>query len=380
MEKKQRIDSIDALRGFALLGILWVNIYVFHAPYAYYPDFYGGFKGIDELLVFISSSFIAGKFMFIFAFLFGYGANIQYRRMANDSKFGKFWNRRMVALAGFGIIHLLFFWFGDILLPYALLGFLIPFLLKRQVKTLLILGVSLYFSSVAISFVFRWFLLPSISIQSDLSLDQFIEIYSSSMYWELLPYRLQEFWSLRNEKLAFYLPKELALFCFGIAAGKLKLIETYRPKWLNFLFALVIILLWYGFRSEYFEWYNPDENPLIVPFLIGQNIVVEILLGLFYILGFTCLFHQKWVGKILQFFIPVGRTSLSNYFLQSLVCVFLFYGYGLGWYGSLRPIDLLYLTIGIFIVEVILSTLWLQKFKQGPLEWLWRKWSYKGLQ
>lgn len=376
-QKNRRIATIDALRGFALLGILWVNIYVFNAPYAHYSEFYGAFKGVNGLLVAFSSTFIAGKFMFIFAFLFGYGAAMQYRKMNNDLLFASFWNRRMLGLAIFGVLHLVLFWFGDILLPYAILGVLIPLLVRQKVRTLLIGGIACYYSSVLFVFAEKWFEANVISIQSELSLKEFIMIYSKSSFTDLLPYRISEFWSLTNEKLAFYMPKELALFCLGIAAGKLKAIEQFKPKppWL--VVGLAFAIIWFTTRQVYFSWYNPEENPLIIPFLIAQNILFEILLGSVYVFGFLSVFRDKIGEYLLKLFIPVGRMSLTNYFLQSLVCVLLFYGYGYGLYGSLSPLELLLYTIIIYVMQVLISWLWLQRFDQGPLEGIWRNWSYR---
>ncbi len=367
-----RIHAIDALRGFALLGILWVNIYVFNAPYAHYSVFYGAFEGVNSSLVFFSSSFVAGKFMFIFAFLFGYGAQLQSQKISDLGLFTNYWNRRMFVLAVFGLAHLIFFWFGDILLPYAILGFLIPYLLRFNPRKLFIIGLGLYLSSAFAVLIVKLFELPDPGIASEMKLDAFIRLYSSSSYMELLPYRLEEFWSLRNEKLVFYLPKELALFCFGIAAGKLKLIESYLPKTPYLLLGFSMAILWYLYRGEYFALYQPDENPLLIPVLIVQNIVFEIVLGAVYIFGFIHLCRLRVGVYLIRIFSPVGRMSLTNYFFQSLVCVVLFYGFGFGLYGSLNPMELLYISVIIFFIQTLLSHVWLSRLRQGPLELCWR--------
>lgn len=369
----KRIISIDALRGFALFGILWVNIYVFNAPYAYYSEFYGAFTGINAWLVWFSSSLVAGKFMFIFAFLFGYGAELQFSRMSDFNRFKQYWNNRMVVLAFFGIGHIVFFWFGDILLPYALLGFFIPVLLKLKPKPLIGVGLTLYLSSAVVVFVLKLFDLPDPGIASALSLDEFINIYSNASFTELLPYRIEEFWSLKNEKFVFYLPKELALFCFGIAAGKLQLIEGHRFTSVHLLVGLGVAILWNVFKGKYFALYSPDKNPLIIPFLIIQNIAFEIVLGTVYIFGFVKLCNSQIGNFLTDWLALVGRMSLTNYFLQSFICVLLFYGYGLGWSGTLNPTELAICTFVIFISQGVFSIMWLSRFKQGPLEYVWRR-------
>ena len=111
-----RIYQIDALRGFALLGILVVNIFVFHAPYSHYSAFYLTFEGVEAAVVETIVTFFAGKFMFIYAFLFGYSFWLQFEKKGQEQLFKAYWYRRMLILAGFGILHGILYVIGFFLL------------------------------------------------------------------------------------------------------------------------------------------------------------------------------------------------------------------------------------------------------------------------
>ncbi len=310
--------------------------------------------------------------MFLFAFLFGYGAQIQFERRKDIHEFSRYWRNRMLVLSVFGIMHILLFWFGDILLPYALLGLLIPAFVRLKPKTLFIVGFISYTSSALFVLLQKLLDLADFSIQSALSLEEFISVYSNSGFADLFPFRMEEFFSLRNEKLAFYMPKELALFCFGIASAKLNWVLTFKPavKWI--IIALFAAITWNVFKDEYFGLFN-HEQPPVIPFLIVQNVIFEIILGYAYIAGFVYLYKLKVFDKVFDILAKVGRMSLTNYFLQSVVCVLLFYGYGLGWYGSKKPTELLFLTVVIFSAQCVFSVFWLRFYRQGPLEFVWRK-------
>lgn len=374
-----RIGSIDALRGLALFGILVVNICVFNAPYAHYGAFYGKFEGFQSMVIETVITLAGGKFMFIFAFLFGYGCWMQFSRAESYLSFRSFWWRRMSVLAVFGLLHLLLFWFGDILLPYALLGFTLPFFVKQGNKTLVISGVVLYFFPVIFSTAQRNLGWAPIGTASPIPLDEFIQVFGNGSFAEIFELRWHEYWSFRNEKLVFYIPKEWGLFLLGIWASRKQLFTAVPVRrLLPFLIVFIsIALAWEIFKHDVFAWTKPAENPKIIPLLIGFNTMAEFMHGSSYILGFIALWRINIMQKLLSPLKWVGRMSLTQYFLQSLVCVFIFYSYGFGLYGQLKPSQLVGLATAIFSVQVAISYFWLQNRKQGPLEAIWRLLSYR---
>ena len=218
-----RIHQIDALRGFALFGILVVNIFVFHAPYPHYGEFYFQFAGTEIRVLENMFFFFAGKFMFIYAFLFGYSFWLQYEKAELKSNFKSYWNRRMLLLAAFGLLHILLLSFGDILLPYAILGLSLPFFARLSNKKVLLWSFLIYLIPVY-EFVLRGFVeYPSIFMQPVVPLENYIEINGQGSFFEILRLRLQDYFSLKNEKLIVYIPKEISLFLIGRLAAKSKL-------------------------------------------------------------------------------------------------------------------------------------------------------------
>ncbi|MCH2081610.1 MAG: DUF418 domain-containing protein [Saprospiraceae bacterium] len=370
-----RLHQIDALRGFALFGILIVNIFVFHAPYSHYTAFYGKFEGLEGLVIENMIFFFGGKFMFIYAFLFGYSFWLQYQKIKDKNRLSAYWNKRMLILAIFGLLHILLLSYGDILLPYALLGLSLPFFVRLKDRWVILCFLLVYLIPVY-EFVLRGFVnFPSIFIQPILPLEEYITSYSSGDVWEIFKLRLKDYFSLRNEKLIMYIPKELALFLTGMLAGKYQLAQ--RISW---RLAVPFIIVAFGtigamffFRSQIIGLFD-YENSVVQRSLLGLTIQFsEFMHGGLYIIGFLFLWKNKMAQKLLYLLQFPGRLSLTNYLVQSLICSIIF-NY-MGYYGQLLPSQLIIMAFVIFIIQVIFSYWWLQKHAQGPIEKLWRNWS-----
>ena len=370
-----RLHQIDALRGFALFGILIVNIFVFHAPYSHYTAFYGKFEGLEGLVIENMIFFFGGKFMFIYAFLFGYSFWLQYQKIKDKNRLSAYWNKRMLILAIFGLLHILLLSYGDILLPYALLGLSLPFFVRLKDRWVILCFLLVYLIPVY-EFVLRGFVnFTSIFIQPILPLEEYITSYSSGDVWEIFKLRLKDYFSLRNEKLIMYIPKELALFLTGMLAGKYQLAQ--RISW---RLAVPFIIVAFGtigamffFRSQIIGLFD-YENSVVQRSLLGLTIQFsEFMHGGLYIIGFLFLWKNKMAQKLLYLLQFPGRLSLTNYLVQSLICSIIF-NY-MGYYGQLLPSQLIIMAFVIFIIQVIFSYWWLQKHAQGPIEKLWRNWS-----
>ncbi|MEL7222526.1 MAG: hypothetical protein AAGJ93_14485, partial [Bacteroidota bacterium] len=257
-----RLYQIDALRGFALFGILMVNIFVFHAPYAHYGPFYYQFEGINSVVVEHVVFFFAGKFMFMYAFLFGYSFWLQFKKASDKQQFHAYWNKRMLLLAIFGILHVLLLSYGDILLPYAILGLSLPFIIRLSNTKILICFLLIYLIPVY-EFVLRGFIeFPSIFTQPVETLERYIEINGQGSFWEIFLLRIQDYFSLRNEKLILYIPKELALFLLGILAAKAEwATKLNKQSGLVFCFcALLVIASMYFYKSEIITFFDYQES------------------------------------------------------------------------------------------------------------------------
>ena len=370
--KSTRIHEIDAVRGIALFGILLVNIFVFHAPYAHYSTFYGAFTGWQELALGGMLSLAAGKFLFLFSFLFGYG--IQLQSKSKGDSFTSYHFKRMVILFLFGVIHILVFWFGDILANYAVLGLLIMPFLKWNTSSLIILSVCIYAIRPLYYFgvvLFGW---PTIGVNPPADLDTFVQTFSSGDYLDIARLRMLEWTSFQLENLIWYIPKTFATMILGMAASKWKLsskLVQYRGWYTKMgIGLLLIVLLWAFFKGSFFALFDMEAQPLWRPVLIGLNLGFEVVQGCVYFALFFLLFSS--FQTLRQPMAATGRLALTNYILQSMICVLIFYGFGWGLYGSLHPTDLIWITLVVFIVQVLMSKAYLTQYKFGPLEWLWR--------
>ena len=369
----KRIPQIDALRGFALFGILMVNIFVFHAPYAHYGPFYYQFEGTQIAALEWMVNLFAGNFMFIYAFLFGYGCWMQYEKFDSTSDFRSYWNRRMIILAAFGILHVLLLSFGDILLPYALLGLTLPFLLHLKDRTLILLALLVYLIPVY-EFVIRAIVeYPSIFDHTAVPLETYLQVNSEENLWEIFKLRMHDYWSFKNEKVVVYIPKEWALFIVGIIASRHKLATQLNLKkdLLLCAIALAFVVFKLFFKSAFVGLFD-IENSILQRSFVGFMIQAsEFAHGMLYILGFWLLWKSNLFQKAFSILQYPGRLSLTNYIMQSLICVIIFSGFG--YYGGLNPIQLIVLAMVIFAAQVIFSYFWLQNHRFGPLEGIWRK-------
>ena len=373
-----RIHQIDALRGFALLGILIVNIFVFHAPYPYYGEFYFQFEGANLVALEYMIFLCAGKFMFIYAFLFGYSFWIQYQKFEEEKLFRSYWNRRMVLLIGFGVLHVLLLSFGDILLPYALLGLTLPFFARLRNSTIIICFLLIYLIPVY-EFVLRGFWeASSIFMQPSAPLETYIETNRNGNFLEIFALRMKDYFSFGNEKLIMYIPKEISLFLVGMMAARADLANKLNAvKGSVFcVFALGVIGLMYFFQGNIIEFFD-IEHSIVQRSFIGLLIhFSEFAHGCLYIIGFLLLWKVQPLQKLLYPLTYTGKLSLTNYLMQSLICVVIFSG--LDYYGTLTPIELIVTALLIYVGQLVFSYLWLQKNRYGPLEYIWRKYSKAG--
>lgn len=372
-----RIIELDALRGIALFGILMVNIFVFHAPLCYYGEFYGAFEGLQILTVDIVVDFFVGKFLFIFAFLFGYGIVLQ--QNTHQKNFRGFFIRRMGVLLVFGLLHILLFWLGDILASYAVLGLVaLPFVQLSD-------GKILFFGSCFVLFRPLYYIgavtldWPMINPEQPAELEVFKSTFQNGTYFEIFTLRMKEFAAFMPENLVWYIPKSFGLFLLGIYACRQNLFSCIKKNQIKSIIISVLLVVssfaWHSLRMDFFKSIDLTEDPYWRPALIGLNVLFETAMGIGYLIGFSVLFQKK--NLLTTLLSNTGRLALTNYIFQSLACVLIFYGYGLGYYMKLNPTDLIWISVAIFGFNVLFSNWYLKFYSQGPLEFLWRRFNFK---
>ncbi|MFI3131408.1 DUF418 domain-containing protein [Mammaliicoccus sciuri] len=371
---KQRIFSIDALRGFSLLGILLMNILTFAYPYQIINPF-EFFQHQDGAWFKISSLFIIASFYPIFAFLFGFGLSIMYQNSLDKGlNYYPMITRRLLFLLLLGIIHGVFIFYGDILSTYALLGLIaIIFVRLKPQYTLVAL-------SIGIGIFVLLYLLPMILLKDVTQIESFVglqelervnNILSSADYVSIIGFNLKYFGMNIANAILVGPFSILPIMLFGIYAHQINWFNKIKQhKNLYMVIGVVVLILGLAIKMIQIVLEGSVTSQLMSQ-MIGGPIV-----ALSYIMFFVILCEDQTVRKILTPLQSIGKLSLTTYISQSIICIIIFYGVGLNYYGKLPVLTIYIIGIVIYCVQLILSYLYLLKFKQGPLEKLWRKVTY----
>lgn len=379
----QRQYFLDALRGFAILGIILVNIAVFSSVY------YGsGIRDplmqspLDYLISFLISTLFETKFYLLFSFLFGYSFTIQMVSAAqkNDTFVYSFF-RRLLGLLIIGTLHAIFLYHGDILATYALMG-IILYCLRHQTDRFLITIASCLIVLTSLC----WFLVALDSSNSTMDIPAWINFLQQKQTkflgnWTAIIHQHWIEWQSTSLITIFMqAPTALAMFCLGLIAGRKQIFLNFQLYQKQAIILCIIglfiglpIAIFYGYTTTYLQ--NPQTE--LIAFAL--NILTGPLLCIAYIVLAFKLYQTNIGQKLFQIFIPVGKTALSNYILQSLICTFIFFGIGFGLMGQLTPTQTIVIAFAIFLIQCLFSYLWLNHFKYGPLEWALRcftKWQW----
>lgn len=394
----ERAEVIDALRGFALFGILLVNMYLFSHPVQMVilpvdPAEDGLNRIADRLVRFFAET----KFYSLFSFLFGLGFSLQMvRAEERGARFLRLYTRRLITLFLIGVVHAYFIWVGDILMLYAVLGFLLLLYRKARPKTLVIwvvvfLTLPFLFNLLSVGGIEMGRMAgPDVAAQIDKSfaeqdsvfragVEAAYRVYPNGSFGEITAQRASEmpFMAFGNLFLA---PGVFGMFLLGHYFGRRELFQNVDENLILFrrLFWWGLILgvignLIYAMLVPSISRAQP--SPPLLTAMAGQTIGAPALC-LFYIASITLLSRHTVWKKRLKVLVSAGRIPLSNYLGQSVVCTLIFYGYGLGLFGQANKSTGLLLAIVIYIVLVLLSHWWTRHFQFGPAEWLWRSLTY----
>ncbi|XXM72988.1 DUF418 domain-containing protein [Lysinibacillus sphaericus] len=385
---KERMVTIDIIRGFALFGIFLVNMPTFHSP-EFMKSMYGipvDYSGVDHWIDVFFALFVDMKFFTIFSFLFGLGFYIFMSRAEEKGlRMNRLYLRRIFALLLFGIAHLVGLWFGDILHTYAVAGLLLIFFYKRKIKTMVIWAFSLLF---VINALFALMLLipssfleqtESASAASMLygSMEEYLHVYEHGNYIEWVSYRLGTEVPAMLANLIPAMFPVLAMFLFGLAAGKAGIFRDVEKhagfirkiRTLSFVISVPLVLILAMYMTK--VWDVGVKQEFVVQLFTSLS---GLTLCFFYISALTLLLRkEKWQGKLrpLGF---TGQMALTNYLMQTILSVGIFVGFG--FYGDVSLWLGTVICLVIFSLQMAFSTWWLKKFRFGPFEWLWRSFTY----
>jgi len=400
---QKRIVELDLMRGFALFGILIVNMQFFGLPFYTVVSDMNPFNSPADLASrFLVGVAFEGKFITLFSFLFGLGFWIFISRARQKGRSaGPLFLRRLFILALFGAAHAFLFWAGDILLFYALLGLVTMLFLNRKDRTLkvwIVLLPVLHILFVAgIVALVQWGMsVPEAADEITREIDQSraemeamaataMETYRSGTFTEMMEIRRRELAFAYQGFImggigVFYL---LAVFLAGMYAGRtgwftnigerLPALRHYVPWLLILGFACAVpgYLLMRGVDIMMPGWHMPLH---LLLFIVGSPALtasyVILLLSAWHRYG------REMSGWFWQALRDTGRMSLTIYLTQTLVATTIFNGYGLGMYGQVPVWMMVLLAISLFAIQMAVAHWWMKHFTMGPLEWLWRAATY----
>jgi uncharacterized protein len=411
----ERITSLDKLRGVAILGILVMNIYAFAMPFiAYMNPLRGGGAEAHNIGTWVFTHILFDqKFISIFAMLFGAGLVLMTERAeARGAKPARFYFRRQFWLVVIGALHGYFIWFGDILFAYAVIGMIVYPLRKRSPRALIIIACLLLPVTQLLNFgnakMMEQLLVEVAEIETlleqgevldeeqqktlegweqqrvfmmptDDDIQKDIDAYRGG-YVDIVQHRaplvamMQVFMVL-----AFGLWRISALMMIGMALMKLGILTGERSADFYRRFMLVFYLL--GLPLTVFsaaDLLAHQFEPLYILRVGGMaNYFGSILVALGHI-GLV-----MWIAKtgalqgLMDRFAAVGRMALTNYLAHSVILTTVFYGYGFGLYNTVPRFQQMGFVLAVVALQLLWSKWWLERYRFGPVEWLWRSLTYR---
>jgi uncharacterized protein len=411
---QDRIQTLDLLRGFAVLGILLVNIWVYALPFpaALNPRLVGFDSVSDRIVSLFVHLFAYTKTMPIFSMLFGAGIVLFASRLAaRGLKPARFFVRRQLWLLFFGLAHAYLLWNGDILVPYAVIGLILYRLRRRRPRTLVLLAVlamlvpkitvqvgGIYMEKMQVEGQAAEQALAagdSLSADQEVALERWREqgpmwnptatdidelaAIMRGSYVGILTHNAPEtammhlflYPMIAGWNIAGYMLLGMMLFKTGVLKGE----RSAR-------FYAWMALGCYGLglpSALYCLWYYDTHHENFIHILRFGMPLVSVsgpLVALGHIALIILAWQRGWLGKLQSWLSAAGRMAFTNYISQTLICTTLFYGYGLGLFAGLNRLSLLGVVIGIWILQLWWSPWWLNRFRFGPLEWLWRSLTY----
>jgi len=389
--KKDRIVSLDILRGIAILGILIMNIQSFSMPGAAYlnPMAYGDMTGINKWVWILSHVFGDQKFMTIFSILFGAGVVLFTENAERKSgRSAGLHYRRTFWLLLIGLIHAHLIWYGDILVAYAICGFIVYLFRKVNPKVLLILGILMiaihtliylffglsmgFWPSDAIADTQESWLPGAETLQKEITAytgtfsQQLSQRSNSAFFLETFVFLTTIIWRAGGLMLV-----GMGFYKWGILSAKKSKVFYRKGVIISWIIGLPIVI--YGIVLNYANNWSMEYS-----MFLGSQF--NYWGSLFVSFGFICLVmllvKSDGLQGIKDRLAAVGRMALSNYLMQSIICVFIFYGIGFGLFGSVERIWQLIIVLGVWLVQFLWSLPWLQHYNFGPFEWFWRSLTY----
>ncbi|MCZ8164780.1 DUF418 domain-containing protein [Silanimonas sp.] len=384
-----RIDVLDRLRGFALLGIFLMNIEYFGRPLQdYVLGVPAGLQGLDAAAAWFVYTFVQGKFWVLFSLLFGMGFAVMADRARDAGRpFLGTYLRRTALLALFGLLHIALLWDGDILLSYAVTALVLMAFLHVRGHALWLSGAALYLGAsalAALSGLVLQLLPPSqlapIAAQMDEATAQAqaaVEVYAHGSFVAVAQQRLETVFAyMVPSAWPMQIPSILGVFLIGawlVRSGRMVDVVANRGFFTRLLIvALPLAVLGVGASLAVGTQFPAGEDFPRAMLATGLMMLGNLPASLAIVSLFALLAGSSFGARMTAVLAPAGRMALTNYLTQSLICSLVFYGYGLGQYGEWGRASQVGFVVLVFVAQVLASRWWMARFEFGPLEGLWR--------
>jgi len=392
ISSRERIGILDVLRGLAVGGILIGNMQWF-SGYGFMPPALAQQSPLaDQVTHFLVHFFVEGKFYSIFSFLFGFGFALQIARAETRGDLrASFFKRRLFWLLVIGLLHAYLLWAGDILSVYAVMGFVLILFRKKADSSLLkwifvLLAIPIL-TYLLFYILFVAFVPPTAVAAFDAGKIDFwneaVRKVQQSSYLQIITDFNLNYIVGRYLGLFFdmRLPKLLAMFLLGFYAYRREFFQnlsSHQP----FIRRVLTYGLILGLVGNVAFAALAGKEAVFPPTPAGIAGVISYAFGvpalaLFYIASVATLWQKAVWRRLLAFLAPVGRMALTNYLLQTVICVLIFYGYGFGQFGRVGARKATLIAFAIFLFQILASTFWLKYFRYGPMEWIWRQLTYR---
>jgi uncharacterized protein len=389
---------IDALRGFALCGILVMNIEFFSRPLQGIAlGFDRSLSGMDYDVAWWVMALVQGKFWILFSLLFGAGlALMSERAEQHAAPFERIQIRRLGWLLVIGLIHAVLIWAGDILVFYAIGGFAL-LLMVRSVSVGLLwkLGLVLYVAPLGL----LWLGVGAMQLaaldpgaaqelaqemtnardQLQADGDRAALVYASGSLLDATRQRFADA-AMQYGWLPGFFPTLLGVFLLGawsVRSGVLTNARAHTVLWRRLLLIGGVPGLLVALHAmPVLTVSDPMSLQVDAAWATTQMSVASLMLSLAYASGLLLLMGGPW-PMLVGWLAPMGRMALSNYLLQSLCFSLLFYGYGLGLWSQISRVDQLLIVAAYLVLQIAWSRYWMARFRHGPVEWIWRALTYR---
>ncbi len=392
---RTRITSMDVLRGFALLGILLMNIQSFSMVGQAYlnPTAFGSFTGLNQWVWIFSHLIADQKFMSIFSMMFGAsiimiteGAERKNQSPSRIHYTRNFW------LLVIGLIHAYVIWYGDILAPYAVCSFLVYPFRKISTTKQFILGIVLFainsfgeiFKGISLTHLSATemkYLMggwqPTIeSVNQEVSAylgnleHQFLQRFRTALMMHRTYFPSHYLWSVSGLMLM-----GMSIFKSGFLSGQLTNNFYRKVLFCSGLPGALLVTIGIIFN------FNANWSMEYAMFFGSQfNYWGSLGMAFAYISVIILMCKNGWFKGLTSRFAAIGRTALSNYLFQSLICTTLFYGFGFSLFGQVERVGQLVIVFGIWLLQLYISPIWVRYFQYGIMEWIWRSLTYSKIQ